>query len=86
MYELRVTEEARADFESLPLRMQVRVQDVFLRLVRWPEASGVKPLRDKLKGAYRVRTGEWRVLFTVSERDRRVTVFRVDNRRDVYED
>jgi mRNA-degrading endonuclease RelE of RelBE toxin-antitoxin system len=86
MYELRVTEEARSDFHSLPLRMQPRVQDVFARLVRWPDVSGTKPLRRNLKGAYRIRTGDWRVLFIVSEPARRVTVFRIDNRRDVYED
>ena len=86
MYELRVTDEARSDFESLPLRMQARVQDVFNRLVRWPDVSGAKPLRGNLKGTSRIRTGDWRVLFNVDEKAERVTVFRIDNRRDVYED
>jgi mRNA interferase RelE/StbE len=86
MYDLRVTEEARSEFESLPLAMQVRVQDVFARLVRWPDVSGAKPLRGGLKGAYRVRTGDWRVLFAVNAQLKRITVFRIANRRDVYED
>jgi len=86
MYELRLTAEARSQFESLPLRMQPRVRDVFNRLVRWPNVSGAKPLRGELKGAYRIRAGDWRVLFTVDERAERVTVFRIANRRDVYED
>jgi len=86
MYEVRSAERAREDFKSLPLRIQVRVQDVFDRLTRWPNVSGVKPLRRSLKGAYRIRTGDWRVLFTVEVQTERVTVFRIDNRRDVYED
>ena len=86
MYEVRSAERAREDFKSLPLRIQVRVQDVFDRLTRWPNVSGVKPLRRSLKGAYRIRTGDWRVLFTVDVQTERVTVFRIDNRRDVYED
>jgi mRNA interferase RelE/StbE len=86
MYEVRIAEEARADFQSLPLPMQVRVRKVFGRLVRWPAVSGAKPLKGALKGAYRIRTGDWRVLFTVDQQARRVTVFRIDNRRDVYED
>jgi mRNA-degrading endonuclease RelE of RelBE toxin-antitoxin system len=48
--------------------------------------SGIKPLKGSLKGAYRVRTGDWRVLFTVDEQVGRVTVFRIANRRDVYND
>ena len=86
MYELRITDEARSDFKSLPMRMQVRAQDVFQRLVRWPDVSGAKALRGKLKGAYRIRTGDWRVLFNVDELAGRVTVFRIANCRDVYED
>jgi mRNA interferase RelE/StbE len=86
MYELRIAAEARASFQALPLPIQVRVQDVFNRLTRWPDVSGSKPLRGDLKGAYRIRTGDWRVLFTVDQRDRRVTVFRIANRRDVYDD
>jgi mRNA interferase RelE/StbE len=86
MYELRVAAAARMEFEALPLRIQARVQEVFIRLIRWPDVSGVKPLRGSLKGAYRIPTGDWRVLFTVDERAMRVTVFRIANRRDVYED
>jgi len=85
MYEVRIEALARASFESLPLRMRVRVQDVFIRLSRWPQVSGVKPLAGSLKGSYRIRAGDWRVLFTVDQQARRVTVFRIANRRDAYE-
>jgi mRNA interferase RelE/StbE len=86
VYELRVTEAARFEFESLPLRMQVRVRNVFTRLIDWPNVSGAKPLKGSLKGVYRIRTGDWRVLFTVDDRARRITVSRIANRRDVYDD
>ena len=86
MYELRITVAAREEFLLLPLRMHGRVQEVFDRLIRWPNVSGTKPLRAALKGAWRVRSGDWRVLFTVDEQTRRITVFRIANRRDVYDD
>lgn len=86
MYELRINAAARSEFEFLPRRMQPRVQDVFTRLTGWPNVSGAKPLKGFLKGAYRVRTGDWRVLFTIDERTRRVTVFRIANRRVAYDD
>jgi len=86
MFELRIEAAAREQFLSLPLPMQVRVQSVFDRLGRWPEVSGAKALKGTLRGAYRVRTGDWRVLFTIDESAERVSVFRIANRRDVYED
>ena len=85
MYDVRVTAEARVNFLSLPTGMQARVQQILERLVRWPDVSGSKPLKRELRGAYRIRTGDWRVLFTVDVIAKRVTVFRIDNRRDVYE-
>lgn len=80
-----VTEAAQQDFLALPLPIQARALQVFERLRRWPQVSGAKPLRGELKGAYRIRIGDWRVLFKVAIPRRQVTVFRIANRRDVYE-
>jgi mRNA interferase RelE/StbE len=65
--------------------IQKRVQGVFERLARWPDVSGAKPLRHELKGAFRIRTGDWRVLFRVEESAKQIIVFRIAHRRDVYE-
>lgn len=85
MFEVRITAEAREGFGALPLVMRVRVQGVFERLGHWPQVSGAKPLRGKLRGAYRIRCGDWRVLFEVDEPASCVRVFRIAHRRDVYE-
>jgi mRNA-degrading endonuclease RelE of RelBE toxin-antitoxin system len=85
MYAVSVTPAAQAEFQQLPLRMQQRVRDLFSRLAQWPQVSGIKPLRGDLRGAYRARAGDWRVLFTVDVKGHRLTVFRIANRRDVYE-
>jgi mRNA interferase RelE/StbE len=86
MYEVRDTADSRSQFHSLPRPIRVRVLAVFERLIHWPNVSGAKPLKHSLKGAYRVRTGDWRVLFTVDEVAKRVTVFRIAHRRDVYDE
>ena len=85
MYEVRNTQEARADFQSLPLAIQTRVRALYQRLTRWPDVSGAKPLQGSLHGAYRLRTGDYRVLFRVEKTDRRIVVFRIAHRRDVYD-
>ena len=86
MFEVLNTLEARADFAALPLEVQARVRALYARLTRWPDVSGVKALRGNLRRAYRLRTGDYRVLFRVDQAERRIVVFRVANRRDVYED
>jgi mRNA interferase RelE/StbE len=83
MAKVEITAEAKRDFSKVPHGMQDRILAVFERLAQWPVLSGAKPLRGPLKGCFRVRAGDWRVLFRVQGQT--VMVFRIDNRRDVYQ-
>ena len=80
--DVQFTPEAAEDFDRLPTAMKARVRDVIVRLARWPNVSGAKALRHRLKGAYRIRSGDYRVIFV--PRGDEVLVTRIDNRRDVY--
>jgi mRNA interferase RelE/StbE len=83
MPQVQLTPDAAKDVQRLPTAIKARIGDVIARLANWPKVSGTKPLRHDLQGAYRIRTGDYRVVFTVKEGI--VVVFRIDNRRDVYE-
>ena len=76
--------DGQADFVALPRAIQARVTDVFRRLESWPQISGAKPLRGEWFGHYRIRTGDWRIVFRVVAPD--VIVVRVMHRSKVYED
>jgi mRNA interferase RelE/StbE len=82
MPQVQLTPAAAADFQRLPTAIKARVRDVIARLTQWPNVSGAKPLRHDLKGAYRIRTGDFRVVFIV--KGNIVVITRIDNRRDVY--
>jgi mRNA interferase RelE/StbE len=84
MMEVRITDEAQAQYARLPKAIALRVLGVFRRLAEWPDVSGAKPLRRELKGHFRIRTGDWRVIFRPSGNV--VWVVRIDNRKDVYEE
>lgn len=82
-YRVVLVDEAKVDFQRLPVTIQARVTLVLERLASWPAVSGAKPMRGDLKGHYRVRTGDWRVLFRV-EGD--VIVVRIAHRSTIYDD
>jgi mRNA-degrading endonuclease RelE of RelBE toxin-antitoxin system len=86
MPNVRITESARSEFELLPVPIAARVLEIFERLTKWPDVSGTKALRGKLAGSFRVRTGAYRVLFRVDRAKDEVVVWKLDNRKDVYED
>lgn len=81
--DVELTPMALSELQELPSPIVARVHDVVGRLVRWPETSGAKPMRRELKGNYRMRTGDYRVLFRVE--GERIVIWRIAHRREVYE-
>lgn len=82
--QVSISPQAARELDGLPLTIKGRILAVFERLGRWPEVSGAKPMRGELAGLFRIRTGDYRVLFRVE--GRRVIVERVGHRDRFYED
>jgi mRNA-degrading endonuclease RelE of RelBE toxin-antitoxin system len=82
--EVLLSAEAQRQFIALPRIIQARVTAVLGRLERWPAVSGAKPLRGSLAGHYRIRTGDYRVQFTVHVDT--VVVSKIGKRDRFYED
>jgi mRNA-degrading endonuclease RelE of RelBE toxin-antitoxin system len=57
--------EAAEQYARLPARIKSRFVSIITRLEKWPEVSGAKPLKGKLAGRYRIRTGDYRLQFRV---------------------
>ncbi len=84
MAQVALTKEAADQFADLPRSIQPRINDIILRLEKWPNVSGVKPLRGDLAGNFRIRTGDYRIVFRATSEN--VTVWRIGDRKDVYLD
>jgi len=82
--DVELTAEAVEQLGKLPSSIVGRVDAVISRLRHWPEVSGVKPLRKGLKGHFRIRTGGYRVIFRLE--GPRIVVWRIADRRDVYDE
>ena len=85
MVQVIITRDAQRQIDALPRVIQARILTVVERLADWPNVSGAKPLRKELQGTFRIRTGDYRLLFAVDQKTGRLTIFRVADRRDVYE-
>lgn len=89
-----ITPKAQTQFNDLPRVVRARLEKVFKRLESWPEVSGAKPLRGELGGRYRIRTGDYRVQFSVQpgasggepSRPDTVTVEKVGHRDGFYDE
>jgi mRNA-degrading endonuclease RelE of RelBE toxin-antitoxin system len=84
MYRVTLTPEAARDLDRLPLTIRARMPALFDRLESWPRVSGAKPLRGDRAAYFRLRTGDYRLVFYVAGST--LVVERIEHRRDVYED
>jgi mRNA-degrading endonuclease RelE of RelBE toxin-antitoxin system len=60
-----LTPAAQQQADALPRAVRARIDGLLLRLERWPDVSGAKPLRGELANRWRMRTGDYRVQFRV---------------------
>ena len=81
-YNLQIKRSAVKELESIPRKDRRRV----VRRVQALSGDPRPPRAEKLKGAelYRVRQGDYRVLYEVADAAETVTVIKIGNRRDVY--
>lgn len=83
MLAIKVTPEAADQIDALPQPIRRRLLDIYDRLAKWPAVSGAKPLRGNLAGHYRIRTGDYRIIFTVKGRE--IVIWKIGYRGDIYD-
>ena len=83
--EIELAEQAEADLEKLPIAMFARYEDVVVRLLKWPQVSGVKWLTADWKGHARIRLGDYRLIFHLLG-DEAIVIDRIAHRKEVYVD
>jgi mRNA interferase RelE/StbE len=77
------TPAADRQLSKLPEQVQVRIVTAIMALADDPRPAGVR----KLAGPgdlYRIRTGDYRVIYEVRDDELLVLIVRVGHRRDVY--
>lgn len=83
-YRVQFTNAAERDFRKLPRPAQRRVQGAIELLKENPRPPRAKSLKGKLHDFYRVRTGPYRIVYTVEEDCLVVCIVRIGDRKDVY--
>ena len=81
-YTVRLKPRAERDLDRLPIAIARRIWQRLLALEDEPRPPGIS----KLEGsdAYRIRLGDYRVVFLIDDRLRVVEIVRVAHRREVY--
>lgn len=81
-YRPLIKSAAEKEMDALPDAIHKRVSAKILALAKGPRP----PRSRKLQGTdgYRIGVGAYRVLYTIEDKERTVTVYSVGHRREVY--
>jgi mRNA interferase RelE/StbE len=82
VYRLEISRIAHRQIRRLPSQTQERVNKAIARLAENPRPPGVKKLT--VRDGYRVRVGDYRVLYQIEDEEKVVIIYRVMARGDVY--
>jgi mRNA interferase RelE/StbE len=83
-YRVLIDHSAEKDLESLPKPVLKKVVRVIDGLQTEPRPNGVKKLAGSNENLYRVRTGDYRIIYAVEEEIKIVNIRRVRHRKDLY--
>lgn len=86
MYTVTLNTTAKKSLKSIPKQHQKRIVDILKLLARDPRPRKHRKLKGSPKDLplYRVRIGNYRVLYSVNDGELRVVVIDIGDRKEVY--
>ncbi len=76
--------KAQKSFEKLSPSIQSRVTNIIKALSGNPRPKGVKVLQGKLKGVWRIRIGDHRLLYDIDDDEKNIVLLDVGHRKNIY--
>lgn len=81
-YTIHLEQRAERDLRRLPQDVVRRLDTVFQQLAENPRPDGIVKLSGKMSSGWRVRVGDYRILYRIE--GSRIEVYRIKHRRDAY--
>lgn len=83
-WEVQIARDARKELARLPPKMQTRIAQAILALENDPFGRGSKKLKNR--DGWRIRVGDYRVLYFADTKTQNLVVGAIGHRREVYRD
>lgn len=83
-YELEFTPEAVADLERLTQVVSERIVNKINWLSENFDLITPEPLTAELTGFYKLRVGDYRVIYSFSNKPKMITIDKIGHRREIY--
>jgi len=83
-YRILIDPRAARQLESLPKTAIDRLDRAIVSLGAIPRPPGTKRLKGRFQEGWRLRVGNYRILYKIDDEAREVSIFEIGHRREVY--
>jgi mRNA interferase RelE/StbE len=83
VYEILLERRAEKDLKKLPSVLFQRIIEKIQSLAENPKPQGSRKITGS-KNDWRIRIGDYRAIYEINEREKRVKIMRIRHRREAY--
>ena len=80
--EIRISEKAARELDRIPEPIFTKIKEKIENLSRNPQPASAKRLT--VWPGFRIRVGDYRLLYEIDQKHNRIIVYRIRHRKDVY--
>jgi mRNA interferase RelE/StbE len=83
-WELKLTKTAKHDFDNLERSIKKSVKNKLKWLQENFERISYLPLRGELKGLFKLRVGDYRIIYEIDWENGVIYILAIDHRKNIY--
>jgi len=83
-YKIAIVKKAFKELAALPVKVNVQIVEAIDSLKEEPRPNGCKKLKGESEDIWRVRVGDYRILYFIEDTIRIVEIRRIGHRKDIY--
>lgn len=83
-YQIQISKKAQKDLKKIDKKAQQKIIDAILKLKTQRKSQQMKPLIGSRIAQFRLRVGDYRILYDVYNQDKTVLILRIGHRREIY--
>jgi mRNA interferase RelE/StbE len=84
MYRITIKRKAEKELDLLPKKILIRIVSVIDELEDNPKPKGSKKLQGSDEPMYRVRVGDYRIIYVINDEIKIVDIRKIGHRKDIY--
>ncbi|MBN1900625.1 type II toxin-antitoxin system RelE/ParE family toxin [Candidatus Sumerlaeota bacterium] len=84
MYNINFTPQGFKSLESLDREIAQRILDKLKWFIEHIDEIRGMPLSGEFTGLYKLRMGDWRIIYSIDHKERLITIHKTGHRKDIY--